>query len=272
MQTSNKLAGKVAVVLGAAGRDNMGQVIARRFRDEGATVIVAGRHGDELVRLADEIGGYAKTCDITDRQQVFDLFAFARDKGGRVDIAVNATGWGLLRPFLETSADELRRMSDLQFIGPFQFCQAAVEAMEQGGSIIQISSATATIMFHDHAAYMGTKAGTDHVIRCVANEFGERGIRANSISPGVTDTPMTAAAKEVPGLFEAFVDGYPLRRIGTSEDIAAAAVWLACDECFMTGQNLQVNGGLTLRRNLMKHEIEASVQAAAQALAQEKTV
>ncbi|MNR23448.1 3-ketoacyl-(acyl-carrier-protein) reductase [compost metagenome] len=82
---------------------------------------------------------------------------------------------------------------------------------------------------------------------------------------------MTAAAKEVPGLFEAFASGYPLQRIGTSEDIAAAAVWLASDECFMTGQNLQVNGGLTLRRNPMKHEIEASVQAAAQALGQEQT-
>ena len=262
--SKGKLDGKVAVVLGAAGRDNMGQVIARRFTEEGARVVVAGRHPEELQRLADEIGGFATTCDISDRDQVFALFDFARDKGGKVDIAVNATGWGLLRPFLETGVDELRRMSDLQFVGPFLFCQAAVQAMDKGGSIIQISSATATIMFHDHAAYMGTKAGTDHVIRCVANEFGEHGIRANSISPGVTDTPMTAAAKEVPGLFEAFVAGYPLGRIGTSEDIAAAAVWLASDECFMTGQNLQVNGGLTLRRNPNKQEIEASVQAAAQ--------
>lgn len=259
---SKKLEGKVAVVLGAAGRDNMGQVIARRLVQEGATVVVAGRHAEELQRLAGEIGGQATTCDITDRDQVFALFDFARSKGGKVDIAVNATGWGLLKPFLETSREELEKMSALQFIGPFFFCQAAVQAMEQGGSIIQISSATATIQFHDHAAYMGTKAGTDHVIRCIADEFGEKGVRANSISPGVTDTPMTAAAKEVPGLFDAFVAGYPLGRIGTSEDIAAAVVWLASDECFMTGQNLQVNGGLTLRRNPSKKEIEASVARA----------
>lgn len=261
---SAKLDGKVAVVLGAAGRDNMGQVIARRFVDEGAVVIVAGRHADELQRLAAEIGGHACPCDITDRDQIFALFDFAREKGGRVDIAVNATGWGLLKPFQQTTREELEQMSALQFVGPFMFCQAAVQAMDQGGgSIIQISSATATIMFHDHAAYMGTKAGTDHVIRCIADEFGEKGIRANSISPGVTDTPMTAAAKEVPGLFDAFVAGYPLGRIGTSEDIAAAAVWLSSDECFMTGQNLQVNGGLTLRRNPNKQEIEASVARAA---------
>jgi len=263
MRATGKLGGQIAVVLGAAGRDNMGQVIARRFSEEGATVIVAGRHADELERLANELGGHAKTCDITDRHQVFELFAFASAIGGKVDIAVNATGWGLLRPFLDTSVEELQQMSALQFIGPFQFCQAAIEAMASGGSIIQISSATATILFEDHAAYMGTKAGTDHVIRCVANEFGPKGIRANSISPGVTDTPMTAAAKQVPGLFEAFVSGYPLGRIGTPDDIAAAAVWLASSECFMTGQNLQVNGGLTLRRNPSKSEIEASVSAAA---------
>jgi NAD(P)-dependent dehydrogenase (short-subunit alcohol dehydrogenase family) len=142
------------------------------------------------------------------------------------------------------------------------FFQSMIEQMDRGGSLIQISSATATIMLNDHAAYMGTKAGTDHVVRCIANEFGARGIRANSISPGLTETPMTAESKAVPGVFDAFVDSYPLGRIGTKDDIAAAAVWLASDACFMTGQNLQVNGGLTLRRNPWKHEIEAAVARA----------
>jgi NAD(P)-dependent dehydrogenase (short-subunit alcohol dehydrogenase family) len=96
----------------------------------------------------------------------------------------------------------------------------------------------------------------------VAHEFGERGIRANSISPGLTETPMTAGAKDVPGLFDSFLSGYPLGRIGTKDDIAAAAVWLASDECFMTGQNLQVNGGLTLRRNPTREEIQAAVVSA----------
>ena len=158
-------------------------------------------------------------------------------------------------------------MTALQFVGPFYFFQAMIRKMGtahggRGGSIIQISSATAKIMLNDHAAYMGTKAGTDHVIRCIAHEFGKEGIRANSISPGLTDTPMTADAKTVPGLFEAFLAGYPLGRIGTSDDIAAAAVFLASDECFMSGENLQVNGGLTLRRNPRPDEIAASIAAA----------
>lgn len=262
-----RLDGKVAVVLGAAGRDNMGQVIARRFRAEGAAVVVAGRHRDALDPLAEELGGLALTCDITRRA---DVEALARDTvawRGRIDIAVNATGWGLLQPFLDTSDEDLERMTALQFVGPYIFCQEMVRGMiandPPGGTILQISSATAKIMLNDHAAYMGTKAGTDHVIRCVAHEFGQHGIRANSISPGLTDTPMTADAKQVPGLFDSFLAGYPLDRIGTKEDIAAAAVWLASDECFMTGENLQVNGGLTLRRNPTREEIAAAVAAGA---------
>lgn len=259
-----KLEGKVAVVLGAAGRDNMGQAIATRFAGQGARVVVAGRDEAELARFADTIGGAAKRCDITRRDEVRALAAFAKEWGGHVDIAVNATGWGLLKPFLETTEDEVERMTALQFKGPFMFYQAMIEAMDRGGSIIQISSATATIMLNDHAAYMGTKAGTDHVIRCIANDFGARSIRANSISPGLTDTPMTAGAKSTPGLFDTFLACYPLGRIGTRDDIASAAVWLASDECFMTGQNLQVNGGLTLRRNPWNHEIAAAVAAATQ--------
>ncbi len=262
---SGRLQGKTAVVLGAAGRDNMGQVIARRFRDEGAAVLVAGRHLDELKRFAREIGGHAAACDITKRADLDALADTALAAMGSVSIAVNTTGWGLLKPFLETTAEELQQITALQFIAPFHFYQAMIRAMTGGGSIIQISSATATIMLNDHAAYMGTKAGTDHVIRCVAHEFGSRGIRANSISPGLTDSPMTARAKQVPGLFDAFLKSYPLGRIGTSDDIAAAAVWLASDECFMSGENLQVNGGLTLRRNPTAEEIAASVAQASQA-------
>jgi len=258
-----KLQGKVAIVLGAAGRDNMGQAIAQRFAAEGARVVVAGRHGAELERFAVTIDGAAKVCDITSKADLGALAAFAREWGGHVDIAVNATGWGLLKPFLETTEEEIDAISALQFKGPFMFYQAVLEVMDRGGAIIQISSATATIMLDDHAAYMGTKAGTDHVIRCIANDFGERGIRANSISPGLTDTPMTAGAKATPGVFDAFLPCYPLGRIGTKEDIAAAAVWLASDECFMTGQNLQVNGGLTLRRNPWNHEMAESIARAA---------
>jgi len=176
-----------------------------------------------------------------------------------VHIGVNATGWGLMKPFLDTTPEELAAMTALQFHGPFYFLQALIPHMTSGGSIIQISSATATIMLENHAAYMGTKAGTDHVMRAAANEFGAQGIRINSISPGLTETPMTVGAFQMPPMIEVFAREYPLGRVGTSEDIANAALWLASDACFMTGQNLQVNGGLTLRRNPRGAEIAAAM-------------
>lgn len=257
-----RLSGKAALVVGAAGTENMGQAIARRFADEGARVAVAGRNSDVLETLAADIGGVALPCDFSDRASIFALVESAKAALGGLDIAVNATGWGLLKPFLETTDEDFDRMYALQLRGPFQFLQALIPAMTTGGSVIQISSATATIMFHDHDAYMATKAGTDHMIRSVANQFGDRGIRFNSVSPGVTETPMTADAAAVPGLMDAFRKGYPLGRHGTREDVAAACIWLASDECFMTGENMQVNGGLSLRGNPSKADIEAAVAAA----------
>lgn len=258
-----RLQDKVAVVIGAAGRGNMGQVIARRFAAEGARVVVAGRDEAALAELAQEIGGLGVgKVDITSEADLARLGDAAVERFGGIDIALNATGWGLLKPFLETSKEEIEKITALQFTGAILFYQAMLRRMRDGGSLIQISSATASIMLEDHAAYMGTKAGTDHVIRCVANEFGHRGIRANSIAPGFTPTPMTAKAARNQAILDAFAKEYPLGRVGTSEDIADAAVWVGSDECFMSGQVLQINGGLTLRRNPTNAEIVAAVKAA----------
>lgn len=253
------LKGKTALVQGAAGRDNMGQVIARRLAAEGARVMAVGRNEEELARFAAEIDGEWVRSDIVVRGDSFALADQVRDRFGGVDIVVNAVGMNLLKPFEKTTQDDLRRIADAHFIGPFMFFQAMLPVINDGGSVVQISSATATIMLNDHAAYMGTKAGMDHVVRCIANEYGHRRIRANSVSPGITETPMTAGAKAIPGVFEAYVTKYPLGRTGTSEDIAAAVAWLAQDECFMTGQNLQVNGGLTLRANPSREEVDQFV-------------
>src|SRR5690606_20233826 len=203
-----QLQGKRAVIIGAAGRDNMGQYIARRFAREGARLTLAGRDPEALAALADELGGHACRADITSEQDMARLAASATDAMGGVDIALNATGWGLLKPFDLTTVDELQRITALQFIGPFLFFQAMLRVMPQGGSLVQISSATATIMLENHAAYMGTKAGFDHVMRCLANEFGARGIRANSISPGYTTTPMTQGATAIPGILETYQSCY----------------------------------------------------------------
>ena len=118
-----RLAGKVAYVLGAAGRGNMGQVIAQRFAEEGATVAVGGRHAEELEWLAGEIGGMAVTCDITKMEDIKSSIGAIMDAHGKIDIAVNATGLGLLAQFEETTEEELNMMMDLQFKGPYQWMQ-----------------------------------------------------------------------------------------------------------------------------------------------------
>jgi 2-hydroxycyclohexanecarboxyl-CoA dehydrogenase len=256
-----RLKGKKALIIGAAGQGNMGQSIARRLVKEGAKVCVAGRNKAILKELAKELNGHYALSDITIRNDIETMVTEARSNLGKIDIAINATGWGLTKKFLNTNEEELDRMTAIQFKGPYFFMQSVISEMIKngGGSIIQISSGTAVLPTINHTAYAGTKAGIDHVIKSLANEFGENNIRINSISPGLTKTPMTENAFSVPGIEEAFLKSYPMGRLGTSEDVSAMCVYLASDECFMTGQNLQVNGGLTLRRNPNPKEIAESI-------------
>jgi 2-hydroxycyclohexanecarboxyl-CoA dehydrogenase len=240
----------------------MGQAIASRLIADGMTVIAAGRNEDELRAFANLSGAEHGVADITSADDLASLFGEIAKRHGGVDVAVNATGSGLLVPLLDMTVEQLEHITRLQFMGSILFYQAALRVMRDSGNVIQISSATATIMLEDHAAYMGTKAGADHVIRTIANEFGTRGIRANSVSPGFTDTPMTARAAANPALVAAFEQEYPLGRVNTKDDIANAVSWIVSNECFMTGQNFQVNGGLTLRRNPRNAELAAAVRAA----------
>ena len=260
-----RINGKVAVILGAAGEGNMGQVIARRFAGEGARVIVSGRAESNLHALAAELGGHHRICDITRSADVAELARFAVERFGRLDIAVNCTGWAPMTKLLEVKEEELDKLCALQFKGVYFFLQSMVAQMAagSGGSIVQMSSASAYALLYNHAAYIATKSAGDALVRCFANEFGAKGIRVNSIAPGLTGSPMTAHEMELPGLKEAFVKEYPLGRIGTASDIANAALWLASEESFLTGQVLQINGGLTLRRNPNPREINSSLKAAA---------
>lgn len=259
-----RVEGKVAVVLGAAGTDNMGQTVARRLAREGARVIVAGRSEAPLRELARELGGEHCTCDITSSADCAALARFALESAGGLDIAVNCTGWAPMTRLLDVREAELDKLCAVQFKGVYFFLQQMVAQMAArgGGSVVQMSSASAYALLHNHAAYIATKAAGDALVRCFANEFGAKGVRVNSIAPGLTESPMTAREIALPGLKEAFLKEYPLGRIGTAEDIANAALWLASEESFMTGQVLQINGGLTLRRNPTPREINASMQAA----------
>ncbi|MFM7275716.1 MAG: SDR family NAD(P)-dependent oxidoreductase, partial [Gammaproteobacteria bacterium] len=139
-----RLDGKRAVVIGASLEGNMGQAIARRFRVEGAEVVVASRNLEASSAFASSIGAHAVTCDITRREDLRALASFAKSRMGGLDVAVNSTGLALGAPFLEFGERDLDTMISLQFKGPFFFLQEMVAAMlGNGGSIIQISSGVA---------------------------------------------------------------------------------------------------------------------------------
>ncbi len=261
-----QLEGKSAVVLGAASEGNIGQEIARLFAAQGAKVMVAGRNEEPLAKIAEEIGGSHALCDITDHGAVHALADRAVDEYGRVDAAINCTGWGLLANLLEVTPEQLNAITDLQFKGVHHFLQAFVKVMGEqkpsGGSIISLSSATTKALIANHAAYIATKRAGEAMIECIANDFGHLGIRANSVSPAFTESPMTKEAFATPGLVDAFLPRYPLGRLNTGEDVAQACAWLCSDNAFVTGQNIQPNGGVTLRGNPQASDIEAAVGAA----------
>jgi 2-hydroxycyclohexanecarboxyl-CoA dehydrogenase len=259
--TMGRLHDKVAVVMGATRAGNMGQAIARRFLDEGARVVVAGRSAAGLEDFATAHGCRWQATDVRQKVSIQSLVDYTVREFGAVDIAVNAAATGQYSQFEQTTEAELDEMLAIIFKGSFYFMQVMVGAMQRGGSIINISSAVADIMFENHAAYMGAKAGMNHVTRTVANEYGARGIRANILAPGLTVTPMLGNFM-APGMADAFIKEYPLGRLTTVDDVANAAVFVASDECFMTGQTFHVTGGLTLRRNPTAAEIEASIAAA----------
>lgn len=240
---AGKFAGKRVVVVGAKGNGNMGQAIARAFAAEGAQVVVAGRSLAAIAPFAAQIEAQAALCDITEPHSVERLFA---DMGGVVDIAINSAGRSLFRPFMETTGEDIADLSAIHVTGPLLFTQQAVAAMPNGGSIIHISSLTARIVMADHVAYMATKAAGEVVIRAAALEFGQRGIRVNGIAPALTQTPMTQAFFADADLVAHSCAAAPLRRLGTVTDVADAALWLASDSCFMTGEILQVNGGMAI--------------------------
>jgi NAD(P)-dependent dehydrogenase (short-subunit alcohol dehydrogenase family) len=260
-----RLDGKVAVILGAASRDNMGQVMARVFAREGARIMVAGRQEEPLRAIAAEIGGVHALCDITRKTDVEALAEATVNRFGKVDIAINCTGWGLLAKLLDTTEEQIDKLMDLQFKGPYFFLQGVRGAHGRGRwrlghhGLVRLGARPAQQSCRVHR-HQGQGAKRSYAV--LRTNLVSAACASTRLRRGLTSTPMTEQAVHLPGLEEAFLKEYPLGRIGTTQDIANAALWLAGDECFMTGEVLQVNGGLTLRRNPTQQEINASMRAA----------
>jgi len=239
------LTGKTAVILGASGSSNFGSAIARRLAAEGADVVVAARRQEPLEQLASELGGMAVSCDVTNETDIEQLFAIAQEKYGRVDIAVYSAGMHAGAVIAELSAEDIRPTLEVSFVGALLFFKHAAAAMTEGGSVITISSLTARIPGPGLATYSGARAGIDYAIKVAAVEYAARRVRFNSIAAGLIKTDMTDAFFDMEPVIQGHLDATPAGRMGTLDDMAEAAVFLADDQRsgYINGQVLDLSGG-----------------------------
>ncbi|MGK0499700.1 MAG: NAD(P)-dependent dehydrogenase (short-subunit alcohol dehydrogenase family) [Oceanicoccus sp.] len=245
---SDRLEGKVIVILGASDERSMGVATARRCHAEGAKLVLAARRLDKIQAIAESIGAVAMACDITDEQQLADLADHAISHYGKLDGAINYAGIESSSPIADISREQLQESCDVHLIGTTLFIKHMAARMTDGGSLVTTSSQTALLAPPGLAAYAGTKSGADHIVRIAAVEYGAQNIRINSLSPGFTSSAMTANFLAIPTIEQAFINEIPLGRLPTTDDMANAALWLLSDESFMTGRVLDISGGQTLRR------------------------
>ena len=239
----SRLAGKVAVVTGAAG--GIGEGIVRRFVDEGARCVVVDLQDERGTALADELGDAATYvhADVASEPEVAGAVAAAVERFGRLDIMVNNAGiLGVVGPIADTTAESWLRTMDVLATSVFYGVKHAARAMiaqGSGGSIINTASTAGVRAGLGPHAYTTAKHAVVGFTQSVATEFGRHGIRVNAIAPGATVSGMTAyvATGDADALDEAskrIARNSPLGRPGLPVDIANAALYLACDESSWT--------------------------------------
>lgn len=252
----NQLAGKTAIVTGASS--GIGYEAAKLFAQQGARVVVTARRQAQLDALVDEIeraGGAAVAVagDIRDEQLARALVEVAVGRFGGLDIAFNNAGaTGEAAPTAELSVANWDALLATNLTGAFLGAKYQIPAMlaRGGGSLVFTSTFVGhTAGFPGMAAYAASKAGLIGLMQVIAVEYGTRGIRANALIPGGTDTEMGRAVCNTPQI-RAFVEGlYALKRLARPEEIAQAALYLASDaSSFTTGTCLMADGGVSINR------------------------
>jgi glucose 1-dehydrogenase len=258
---SKKLQGQVAIVTGASS--GIGAGVAKALAAEGANVVVNYSNSPDKAEkvLADikEKGGDGWTfkADVSNEKDVVDMFEKVIKRYGTVDILVNNAGLQKDAKFHEMTIDQWNYVLSINLTGQFLCAREAIrEFLRRGvvadrsrsaGKIICMSSVHEVIPWAGHANYSASKGGVMMLMKTIAQEYAPAKIRVNSIGPGAIRTPINHAAWQTPEAYNQLLKLIPAKRIGESEDIGGAAVWLASDDSeYVNGITLFVDGGMLL--------------------------
>ena len=228
------LKGKTAIVTGGAA--GIGAAIVERFQGEGAKVVSFDLKGEPPV-------------DITDYAAVQKAVAAA----GPVDILVNNAGWDMFKPFLKTDPAFWQKIIAINLVGPMNLMHCVLPGMvaRGGGKVVNIASDAGRVGSSGEGPYSACKGGIIAMTKTLARELATKGVRLNTVCPGLTETAMLESFMQGAGnpdkLREAFTRAVPIGRLGKPADIAGAVLFLASDDAeFITGQTISVSGGLTM--------------------------
>lgn len=248
-----RLEGKVAVVTG--GNAGIGEAIAKRFADEGASVVITGRRQQELDHVVNVIRLHKGTVlgvtgSVTDEAHVQDVIRRTLDSFGKIDVLVNNAGIGAFGKRLhETDDTTWANVIDVNITGVFRMTRAVIpQMMKQGrGAIINVSSIASLVGLSGLAAYTASKGALDAFTRAVAVEYAQDGIRCTVVNPGLIETPMAASLMANPDMLQSILAQYAIRRPGKPEEVANLILYLASDEAtWVTGTTFPIDGGMTV--------------------------
>ena len=245
-----RLEDKIALVTG--GGAGIGRAIAETFAREGAFVVVADRDGEAAKQATETIvmaNGAASSheVDVADTAQVKSLMQAIDEAHGRLDVLVNNAGVGERADFRRLSDEAWDRVWKTNLDGTVRCAREAFDLLKASGnaSVINLSSIMASKHTRQMAVYSATKGAVSALSRSLAVEYAPYGIRVNTLLPGYVETALIGRYLSNPMIAKALLTQTPLRRFGTPQDIANAALFLASDEAaYITGAALNVDGGM----------------------------
>lgn len=235
------------VVIG--GASGLGLATAQHLASLGHRVTVADLAGDAARDVASSLDGehLGLSVDVTDEESVAALFDTVLDRHGAFDGVVNCAGVSTMSPVVDHDAAEFRRTVDVCLNGAFLVLKHGGRRVSDGGALISLASLNARQPGPGLAAYCAAKAGLVMLSQVTALELGPRRVRVNTVSPGLVVTPLTAGAVEIPGVLDDYVDNTPLGRSGEPDEVAQAVSYLL-NATWVTGENIDINGGAHLAR------------------------